>query len=122
MKHPSHVTVKSRNYALTRCMSIFQKIQLFPIKKEEIINLRKCSLVSTPSRKYSHARSIYICSQYVVVTHYILAAAHFPVREGWNPESRLSAPGIEPVPPALMSEHASEHAPLNLRPIRRYTN
>ena len=26
----------------------------------------------------------------------------------WNPESRLSAPGIEPRPPAHMREHASE--------------
>ena len=31
-----------------------------------------------------------------------------PTPRGWNPESRLSAPGIEPEPPAHMSEHASE--------------
>jgi hypothetical protein len=44
----------------------------------------------------------------LAVTHYILAAAHFTYPEGWNPESRLSAPGIEPGPPAYMSEHALE--------------
>jgi hypothetical protein len=41
------------------------------------------------------------------VTHYILATAHLPTPEYWNPESRLSAPGIEPRPPAHMSEYAS---------------
>ena len=44
----------------------------------------------------------------VAVTHYILAAARFTYTpEGWNPESKLSAPGIEPGPPAHLSERVS---------------
>lgn len=33
------------------------------------------------------------------VTHLQLAAAHFTYPEGWNSDSRLSAPGIEPGSP-----------------------
>ena len=41
----------------------------------------------------------------VAVAHYIPIAARFTYPpKGWNPESRLSAPGIEPGPPAHMSE------------------
>jgi len=32
--------------------------------------------------------------------------------KGWKPESSLSAPGIEPGPPAHMSEHVSERLTL----------
>ena len=53
---------------------------------------------------------------FVVVNHPLLLVLR--TSEVWNPESSLSAPGIEPGPPAHKSEHVSERPMTQLTELK----
>jgi len=70
-------------------------------KSREVVCTSGCISDAWPSHALTPQSS-------AVVTQLHTNCSFLLIPEGWKPASSLSAPGIEPGPPAHMSEHATE--------------